>query len=630
MRYKNQKKLGIFIIIAALVAAVMAFAGIAQASPAPAGMLDAKAVPKFVNPLPIPGAYPADKITYPGTDYYEISMKQVQQDIGLGIPFLTTVWGYGSGATGWSWPAATIEAKKGTPVKVKWINDLRDAQGNALTEHLFSYAYDKTIHGAEAIYPEVRAVVHLHGGEVPPSSDGNPEAWYTADLNAPANGIGGPAGNFDIYDYPNDQEATTLWYHDHALGITRLNVLTGLAGFYMLRDPGSTVEAQLPSGRYEVPIVIQDRMFKADGSLFVPNVGENSYHPFWQPEFFGDTIIVNGKAWPTLNVEPRKYRIRLLNGSDARFYSLKFSGKGQGANGPDVTQIGSDGGFLAAPAALGNARLTIAPGERFDLIIDFSNCKPGDEFIWDNDAPAPFPNGTRPDPQTLGQIMQFKVVPLTAPDASIVPSVLNTIPALTHVKKRVLTLNEVMDMATGSPIMAVLNNTGFTDSSEFTDPARAPKVGDTELWEIVNLTGDAHPIHLHLIQFQLLNRQKFDLKKYDAAYNALFPGGVPYMLTNDPMHPVHLYGPPAGGNPDPAPYLMGAPVPAPANEAGWKDTVQMNPGEVTRILVRFAQQDGDPFSFDATDGNYVWHCHILEHEDNEMMLPYRLVEPVTP
>jgi len=359
--------------------------------------------------------------------------------------------------------------------------------------------------------------------------------------------------------------------------------------------------------------VIQDRMFTYEGELFYPSEGDNPEHPVWVPEFFGNVIVVNGKAWPYLNVEPRQYRFRFLNGSNARFYGLRLLNQGSGQGGPAFYQIGSDGGYLAAPVMLNNpsdlrgGRLLLAPGERADVIIDFSGIPVGTRFILDNNAKAPFPMGTASDPRTVGQIMQFRVVPLTGPDNSSIPTAINTIPTLTPGPvTRTLTLNEIM--GANGPLMALLDGKEFMAGiTEY------PELGATELWEIVNTTGDAHPIHIHLVQFQMLNRQAFNTNLYMEAYEE----------ANPELPAEHTVVVPVG------PYLQGSPIPPDENERGWKDTFRMNPGEVTRVLVRFAPQDGvSPYPFDATvEPGYVWHCHILEHEDNDMMRPYMVVAP---
>lgn len=596
-------------------------------------------------------------------------------------PYQTTLWAYkiddGTTNFGPLYPAFTIEAQKGSPTTVTYINYLSNS-----TIPFYRSAVDQTLHWADpqGMFPSfalsydgpIPAVVHLHGGEVPSAYDGGPDAWFTPE------GTTGPGYVTNIFEYPNDQLSATLWYHDHALGVTRLNVYAGMAGFYFLRDEvdtGIPGTGNLPAGNYEIEIAIQDRMFDTNGELFYPVGGMNpTIHPIWQPEFFGDVIVVNGKTWPYLDVEPRRYRFRLLNGSNSRFYEMWLQNQLTGAMGPAFWQIGTDGGLLEIPfkvdPAVGSF-LVMGPGERVDLIIDFTGFD-GQIFTLRNKARSPYPKGAPADPQTTGQIMQFRVVlPLSGTDDSYNPANGGILRPLTKLvnfptatpnvavqQKRLLTLNEVM--AGAGPVEALLNNTKW-DGRESPNTgmggmqygnffAEMPVEGTTEIWQIVNLTGDAHPIHLHLTQFQLVSRQRFNVNKYNKVYNAAFPA-VPNWF--DPMtgmimnYPggvyVPAYGPPLpygtvnadgaiGGNPAISPYLQGPVMPANPNERGWKDTFVMYPGEVTTIIVRFSPQSSDLsnnnpyYSFDPSAGpGYVWHCHILKHEDNEMMRPYQVV-----
>jgi spore coat protein A len=564
-----------------------------------AEVLDPMTLTKYIDPLPVPGAMPMA-----GPDYYEIGVWQIQQQLHSQLP-LTTLYGYGTSQATASYPGATIVARKGVPISVRWTNHLTGP-------HILDYAIDPTIPMAQTT-TGVPIVPHLHGGETEPESDGTPAQWFTAGFAEK-----GQHWQKEIFEYANDQLPATIWYHDHAFGFTRHNVYAGLAGFYVITDPGNE-PAGLPSGPYDIGLAIQDRMFTTDGQLWYPNEGVSDVHPIWIPEFFGDVILVNGKVWPYLNVEPRKYRFRILEGSNARFYSLALADPVTEAPGPAFHQIASDGGYLAAPVLLNDPndpnspRLLMAPGERAEVIIDFSGYEPGAELVLQNNAKAPFPNGEPPDPETTGQIMLFRVVPLTAPDDSVIPQTLATVTRLDNpTLTRVMTLNEVMDE--DEPVAALLNGMPFHHMDA--PITELPTLGTTEMWEIVNMTGDTHPIHLHLVQFQLLDRQRINAKRYERAF-----------MDANPEIPADHYVPVPVD-----PYLQGKPTPPPANERGWKDTFRMNPGEVTRILVRFAPQDESPsYSFDATaEPGYVWHCHILEHEENDMMRPYRLVAPGAP
>jgi spore coat protein A len=487
---------------------------------------------KYVDPLPIPGML-APEGNYLGVPLYRVTMTQFTQKLHRDLPE-TTLWGYNG-----TYPGASFDLHMGQPILVKWANKLPN-------KHLLPIDY--TIHGADG-NPDVRSVVHLHGGSVPTQSDGYPEYWFT------------PGGSA-LYPYPNTQQASTLWYHDHSLGITRLNVFAGMAGFYLIRDDVEDA-LNLPAGDYEIPILIQDRTFKPDGSLDYPNVGVT--HPVWVPEFFGDTIVVNGKVWPYLKVEPRKYRLRLLNGSQARFYRMTFS------SGQSFHQIGSDGGLFSAAVKLN--RLLLAPAERADIIVDFTG-REGQTITLQNDAKAPFPDG---NDLVIPEIMQFRVTkPLAGPDTSVIPSSLRPlyrIPEGSAHLSRDMTLEEVLNPA-DEPVIVLLNGQMWEDPI-----TERPRLGTTETWSLINLTGDTHPIHLHLVMFQVLDRRPFDVTHYEQTEQVVYTGPA---------------------------------VPPDPNEMGWKDTVRANPGEVTRIIARFG-----PYT-----GLYVWHCHILEHEDNEMMRPF--------
>jgi FtsP/CotA-like multicopper oxidase with cupredoxin domain len=647
--------------------------GIKQAlAQIPGGTLDPATVPKFATPLLVPPVMPrAGKMrTRSGknADYYEISMKQFSQQIlPAGLP-ATTVWGYGSvnGAGSpnplllHNAPSLTIEATAGVPVVVKWINDLKDANGN-YRPHLLPV--DPTLHWANPpggtsgrdMRPTFTAtpgpytgpvpmVTHVHGAVgVGDDSDGYAEAWY---LPAAANLPAGYATNgtwheffkakatasgtdwgpgYASFTYPNANRASTLWYHDHALGMTRLNVYAGPAGFYLVRggpagdvavlDSRTGRAATLPGPApregdafpprqpyYEIPLAIQDRSFNADGSLFYPDtraffdgvagpyLPQTDLSPIWNPEFFGNMMIVNGRTWPFLEVEQRRYRFRLLNGCQSRFLILDFST----IPGVQVWQIGNEGGFLAAPVDIQTAakgRLLLGPAERADVIVDFANVPRGAYQLGNIGPDEPFGGGEPPndfdvaDPATTGKVLQFRVGPSFSADTSTPPAflVLPPVPALpAPVRTRRLALIEEMSMFfKGAPAEALLGTVdaqGVWTARMWADPVTEnPSTGDTEVWEIYNTTADAHPMHVHEVVFQVINRQDILV----AAKR------------------VNLQ-----------PNTVRAPEPW---ETGYKDTVIAYPGQVTRIRARF-----------DNPGQFVWHCHIVEHEDNEMMRPYRI------
>ncbi|MCU0852318.1 MAG: multicopper oxidase [Thermoplasmata archaeon] len=612
--------------------------------PAPAATLDPLTIPKWVNQLegPPPVFDPTVFTDESGglSHEYQISMMAgVQQVLPASLP-MTPVWGYEGPAkdsvtgeylgTVFSSPGPSFEAIRGIPATVEWKNEIS-------SPHMFPV--DPTLHWADPTgmgmpmppyptYPPgfdwaqspVPLVTHLHGAEVRSDSDGGPDSWFTYDgLYGPAYEETPEVPGTVTFTYPNAQPATTLWYHDHALGITRINVMSGLAGFYLLRDPADPIAQYLPSGKYDMPVVIQDRTFNVDGTMFFDSVGLNpDDHPYWTPEFFGNTIMVNGKVWPNMDVDQGLYRLRLLDGSNARFYTLTFWDKENNVKLP-FYQIASDGGYLKSPALL--RELTIAPGERAEVLVDFSGLAPGTKILLSNSAKSPFPMGGRADPRTVGQVMQFTVVGSPGDTLPPLPSTLNpdlaVFPSITGPvdKVRYLTLTEVM--GPGGPLEILLNGQKWHG-----EISELPVLGSTEMWVITNPTADTHPIHLHLVQFQLMYRQKVDDAKYyndwlELNSEGTMGGMIPFM--HDYI-PIEL---PVG------PYLKNKPMTAPPNEQGWKDTVRMNPGETTFIIVRFAPIDGSvEYPFDATYGpGYVWHCHILDHEDNEMMRPYLVVAP---
>jgi spore coat protein A, manganese oxidase len=630
----------------------------------PGGTLPPGSIPKYVTPLVIPPAMPrtAAPPAVRNVDYYEIAVRQFQQNIlPAAMGLTTTVWSYGSAnhPGSFNYPAFTIEASWRTPVRVKWINQLVDANGDYLP-HLLPV--DQTLHWANPpggphgrdthgsdpspYTGPVPIVTHLHGGHSGEESDGFTEAWY---LPAARNIPPGYArvGSFyqrfraeaqrlyhqawtpgsAVFQYDNDQRAATMWYHDHTLGMTRSNVYAGPAGFYLLRGgPADAVGGTLPGPApalgdppgtryYEIPLAIQDRSFNSDGSLFYPDSraffeglepsqlqipfipeqacdGPSDISPIFNPEFFGNTIVVNGKTWPFLEIEQRRYRFRILNGCNSRFLLLELS------NGLPFWQIGTEGGFLPAPLQLN--RLLLGPAERADVIVDFTNVGVGTEIILRNLGPdEPFGGGEPPgdfdaaDPDTTGQVMQFRVVAASGPDTSTPPAELvlpgiAALPAATTTRQ--VSLNEVdsetvlvseadgnivLDCEGGEPFgpkEALLGTLagGAGVPLHWDDPiTENPAVGATELWELYNFTEDAHPIHIHEILFEVVNREDIE----------------------------------SGAVRGPEPWEAGA----------RKDTVVAYPDEITRVKATFDR-----------GGLFVWHCHIVEHEDHEMMRPYRI------
>jgi spore coat protein A, manganese oxidase len=498
-------------------------------TPAPAP-LHPDALARFVDPLPIPpvlqpeGLRPDPDDASAQIPFFRVAMHETEVRVHRDVP-ATRVWSYGG-----SVPGPTIETRSGRGLLIEWENRLPD-------RHLLPI--DHTLCGAGADLPEARAIVHVHGARAPSASDGYPEDAY-----AP--------GHSAIHHYPNRQDATTLWYHDHAMGIERLNQYAGLFGAFLVRDEVEDA-LHLPSGPYEIPLVLFDRLFTASGQLHYPTSGMPDAP--WVSEFYGDALLVNGKLFPYLEVEPRLYRFRVVNASNSRFYALSLAG------GHPFHQIGTDQGLLPEPVSL--KTLTLAPAERADLVFDFRDAA-GESLILQSQAL---------------QLMQFRVGGRAIAPPSPLPVALRPvtkIPESEAVKTRTLTLNEYMDPKTHAMLM-LLNATRWHEPV-----TEKPVLGTVEIWKLVNLTEDTHPIHLHLVRFQVLDRQTFDADEY---------------LTFGRMN------------------LLGKPVRPEPSESGWKDTVQAHPGMITRIVVQF----------DGYAGRYVWHCHVLEHAANEMMRPFEVV-----
>ncbi|MFS0757061.1 multicopper oxidase domain-containing protein [Noviherbaspirillum sp. 1P10PC] len=647
---------------------------------------------KFVQPLrrfgvEIPFATPDGK-GFGGATHYTVTMEEISDVLHLAMPSGTRLWAYTNGAVK-RHLGAGIVAHRDEKVQVTFINKLPD-------RHLLPV--DTTLPGAE-MRPN-RTAVHLHGGKVPWTSDGGPHFWWTpasegdraatrgdsfVDMGPALTGKPSADGSAEMF-YPNEQSARMMWYHDHALAITRLNVYAGLAAPYVITDDDEAALAadhNLPGplDPRTIYLTFQDKVFApastagsapasssaepdgGQGDLWYPDSYEATLstpstnglglpHPSVVPEMFGDTMLVNGTVYPFLDVEQRQYRLRMLNACNARFLNPRLvhaqSDKATEANrnvaGPGFVQIGNECGFLPAPTLVGDARglpLLLAPAERADLIVDFSAVPAGSTLILYNDAPAPFPGGDSkndyfpqnpktpmsaagfgPDTRTLLQI-RVKAhngaadLPVTLPAtlgpgarererliAAQVAGVPTPAPPGVHVRH--LTLNEAFDefgrliqfLGTDEPVSIAGKEAQFGQPYDAA-PTEIINAGTTEVWEIANLTADTHPIHFHLVNVQVLSRQRFSDKTYPKGQNIPFAGFAAIRYLGKPMAP------------DP-------------NELGWKETVRMNPGEVTRVAMRF---DLPVVAFPVpasprTGGNeYVWHCHILEHEEHDMMRP---------
>ena len=486
----------------------------------PIKLLHSLELTPFVDALPLPERTQPIR---PGK--LRISMREIHARVHRDVP-PTRLWSYGGTAL-----APLIEAQAHQPLQIEWVNNLP-------TQHFLPI--DHSLHGCGRDVPDVRAIVHLHGARVQSKYDGHPEDWFVP-------------GKSITCTFPFEQDATALWYHDHAMGLNRLNVYAGLFGLLLLRDRKEAA-LNLPSGKYEIPLMLYDRNFTADGQLYYPDSGDPE-HP-WVSEFAGDAILINGKIRPYLEVEPRLYRFRIVNTANSRFFRLALSNK------QPFHQIGSDQGLLAAPVE--HTALTFAPAERLDLLIDFTHSA-GQTIHLRNNA---------------FDILQFRVAPAAAKSSSaIVPTKLRTIdriPESSAITTRTITLNEYQDKV-GNSMEMLLNRKHWHDPV-----TERPRLNTTEIWEFVNLTEDTHPMHLHLVRFQILDRRVFDTFAY---------------VMHKELKFVAAAEPPA------------------AHELGWKDVVQCPPGMTTRIIVKF----------EGYTGNYLYHCHVLEHEANDMMRPFQVI-----
>ncbi|GAA3731471.1 multicopper oxidase domain-containing protein [Plantactinospora mayteni] len=602
----------------------------------PAPSTGAAGIPKYVTELRIPAPMPP----LPGSaecpfDEYVIGVRQFRQQVlPPGLP-ATTVWGYGAPhqPETFGYPAHTVEARVDRPVRVTWVNELVDADGDFLP-HLF--AVDPTIdwadpgggmlgqHGSGRYAGPVPIITHLHGGHTTDDSDGYPEAWYLPDARNIPDGfarhgsaypafarsfgerheLGWPAGAA-VFQYPNDQRAATLWYHDHTMGLTRLNVYAGPAGFYLLRGgptdlppgvlPGPAPQLGDPTDTrpYEIPLLIQDRSFTPDGELSYPDPAYGAEHgdphsPGGDASsggghlFFGETMVVNGRTWPVLPVEPRRYRLRLLNGCNSRFLLLTIAASPTARPASAVLpfwQVGSDGGFLPAPVP--RQRLLLGTAERMDVVVDFTGLAEGTVLYLVNEGPDGGYRGGEPgvdfeaaDPYSTGQVLKFVVGAASGPDLSVPPEQLR-LPPITPLGPATLTRRLSLNIRQADPsgpaarrvqLLGTVGPDGRGLPHRFHSPVtETPRLGATEVWEFHNFTPDAHAMHMHQVQFQVIGRGRDGLRPPDDA------------------------------------------------ERGFKDTVVVLPGHVTRVKARF-----------DTAGRYTWHCHILEHEDDEMMLPFHV------
>ncbi|KAL5726970.1 Leucine permease transcriptional regulator [Ranunculus cassubicifolius] len=443
------------------------------------------------------------------------------------------VFAYGTSRRSATVPGPTIEAIHNVATHVLWRNYLP-------SKHILPW--DPTIPTATPTNGKgIPTVVHLHGGIAEPKSDGNAHSWFTAKFIQR-----GPTWSKRKYIYHNIQHPGNLWYHDHAMGLTRVNILAGLLGAYIIRQPELEDPLGLPHGHeFDRPLVVFDRSFSKDGSIYMNSTGDNpSIHPQWQPEYFGDAIIVNGKAWPKLTVQRRKYQIA-------------------------------------------------------DVIIDFSMSK-SNEAILANDAAYPYPSGDPAD-ETNGKVMKFIIKPDRTIDKSRTPKTLMKYPKPDVYKAsrtRYIAMHEYKSES-DEPTHLLLNGKRYEDPV-----TEVPKAGSSEVWNVINLTEDNHPLHVHLGLFKTLEQRSLvnveELKECMDKKNDAVKCNIHKFASGDR-------------------------VAVPSHERGWKNVFKMMPGTMTTILVRFALIHSNvSYPFDVTaEPGYVYHCHILDHEDNAMMRPLK-------
>jgi spore coat protein A len=522
----------------------------------------------------------------------------------------TTLFGYEGGPNdGRSYLGPVIVAMSGTPVVASYKNELAaDDYLKVFTNGGSSYAQFNPFHPAET-----RILTHLHGGLLAGLDDGNPYASPDAYASGATQTARYPnAGVSDGSPYPHP--ASLLWYHDHLVGDTRMNVVAGLAGAYLLRDSFDTgTNPLLPNGMYELPLVVQDRQFNADGSLLYPVAPLSTNGP-WIGEYFGDAMLVNGKIWPTLEVEPAVYRFRVLNGCNARILSLRFVRSNDQAVPTYI--IGEGGGLLPAGSPVATSRLVMGPAERFDVICDFTRLAGQTLYIRNNKPPKPV---STPAP-ALANVMRITVkrtaspgAPTTVPGAGSLQyqSLQNAVAALTDlgppllsggtVTPRVITLNEVGAETENWELNLNAIPYGAGETGE-TPVAEELTWNNVEDWYFVNTTGDTHPMHTHLFTFRVMGRYNLDVNGLAAKYGT--DNGVPQL--DDPANQL-------------APYLTSGLVAPPPEETGLKDTVKTNPGQVTVVRAKYIPPTTAFVGGQLTEQKYVHHCHIVEHEDNDMM-----------
>ncbi|GMY18523.1 multicopper oxidase LPR1-like [Fagus crenata] len=562
----------------------LALLGVVTTSFAQSGLLNSSKLEMFVDELlDMPKILSYEIVSgVPRSKSLEIGMFNTTWKFHRDLPH-THVYAYGVSENTATVPGPTIVALHRIDTYVTWQNYLPP---------MHMLPWDPTITTATPTNKEgIPTVVHLHGGINEPESDGNPNSWFTAGFKEK-----GPKWTKETFHYDNNQQPGNLWYHDHAMGLTRINVLAGLAGAYIIHHPNLEAPLGLPSGdEFDRSLIVFDRSFRTDGSVYMNSTGDNpSIHPYWRPEYFGNAIIVNGKAWPYMTVQRRKYRFRIINASNARFFRFFFT------NGLGFIHVGSDSAYLNE-SVMTNEFL-LGPSEIADVVVDFSKSK-NDTAILANDAPYPYPSG---DPVNEGnsKIMKFIILRHPEVDTRRIPKKLIQYPSpdLSSVTQtRYIAMYEY-DSTTNQPTHLYLNGKSFE-----APVTETPKAGTTEVWNVINLTPDNHPLHIHLGLFVALYQTELvNLTEFTNCMTKI-NNAIKCQISK---------------------YARGKSINVPPQEKGWKNVFKMRPGFMTKILVRFSyihSNESYPFDVSAEPG-YVYHCHILDHEDNEMMRPLKFIK----
>jgi bilirubin oxidase len=616
-----------------------------RSTKASAAAIDPSSIPKYVTPLFIMPAMPPTRVRSDRVEYSVAQRRIAQQVLPAGMP-KTLVNGYGAAGSNGTFhaPGYTIENTVDKQTRVTWTNQLVDSSGNFLP-HLLTV--DPTLHwanppggvGGRDTMPSFTStpppytgpqpmVVHLHGTHDFEESDGLPETWYLPVAKNIPTGFATVGTDYDPFKqeaqdrwgvtwapgsltsvYPNDQRATQLMYHDHVLGMTRLDVHTGLVGWYNLRGgdadlpagtvPGPAPQVGDPEGQryYEIGMILQDKSFNADGSIFFPDhsdltgpkIPDSDIPPYWNSSVQGTTSTVNGNTWPVLEVEPRRYRFRILDMDNFRTYQLKIV-RGDPTVRPGTIAvptwvIGADGGLMpqAQPLHTSNTAIFMITTERVDLIVDFSGEAVGNELFLINDGVTGDSSTPLNDVNNVGQIMKFKVVPLQGQDNTLPPDQLPLPPRRvlgppteTHRISFNVLENQFAAGQQKRFQLGSLDAAGVNHLELWSDPiSQTVTNGDTALWEVWNMpgVGGGHALHIHLVEFQIKEREQLD----------------------------------ANGQP------TGTLIPLRPWELGEKDTHFAPPRSITRFIAPF-----DHVS------RFIYHCHFVDHEDHEMMRPFRV------